>query len=64
MKAWLSQAGVPFVVVNVMTDAQGYDQVMALGFRRVPLTRVGDAVVAGYDPAALDALTRPLRAKE
>jgi len=47
-----------------MADPQGYDEVMALGYRRVPLTVVGDRAVAGYDPAALDALTRPLRPKE
>lgn len=53
-----------FVVVDVMADPQGYDEVMALGYRRVPLTVVGGRAAVGFDAAALDALTRDLRREE
>ena len=45
-----------------MTDDASYDELMALGLRRVPVTVIGDAVVQGYDPDALTQHTRSLRA--
>lgn len=42
---------------NVEDDDRAYDELIALGFRVVPLTVIGDRLLKGYDPAALtDAL--------
>jgi len=53
VKAWLSQAGVDFVARNVETNMAAYDALLALGFRTVPLTVIGDRAVAGFKPEAL-----------
>lgn len=45
-----------------MTDDTAYDELLSLGFRRVPVTLVGDVVVQGYDPEALAFHTRHLGA--
>lgn len=58
VKAWLSQAGVAFVAHNVATDPAAYDALIALGFRRVPLTVIDGRAVAGYRPEALDEALR------
>jgi glutaredoxin len=62
VKAWLSQAGVPFIAHNVETDMDAYDALLARGFRTVPLTIVGDRLIAGFDPAALADALRARRA--
>jgi glutaredoxin len=57
VKEFLSQAGVPFTALNVDDDLAAYDRLIAMGFRTVPVTLVGDIAIAGFDPAALgDAL--------
>jgi glutaredoxin len=57
VKEFLSQAGVPFMALNVDDDLEAYDRLIAMGFRTVPVTLVGDIAVAGFDPEALaDAL--------
>jgi glutaredoxin len=56
VKEFLSQAGHAFTVLNVDEDLDAYDRLIALGYRTVPVTLVGDASVAGFDPAALAAL--------
>jgi glutaredoxin len=55
VKAWLSQAGVPFTVRNVDVDLSAYEELLARGFRTVPVTVVDDEAVAGYRPDALAA---------
>ena len=55
MKEFLSQAGVPFTARNVEEDDAAYDELIARGFRTVPVTAIGDAVVKGFDAAALTA---------
>ena len=55
MKAWLSQAEVAFVVRNVDDDLSAYEELMARGFRTVPVTVIGDEAVTGYQPEALAA---------
>jgi glutaredoxin len=47
VKELLSHAGVPFAVRNVELDLAAYKELIALGFRTVPVTFVG-----GLDPAA------------
>jgi glutaredoxin len=53
VKEFLSRAGVRFTAKNVDEDDRAYDELIARGFRTVPVTIVGDQVVTGYDPAAL-----------
>ena len=54
MKEFLSQAGVPFTARNVEEDDAAYDDLIALGFRTIPVTVFGDAVVKGFDAARLE----------
>jgi glutaredoxin len=55
VKGFLSQAGVDFVVRDVDADPAAYDELIAGGFRTVPLTIIGDDVIRGFDAAALRA---------
>ena len=50
----LSHAGVPFTAHNVDEDERAYDELIARGWRTVPVTIIGDRVLKGFDPAALD----------
>ena len=54
MKEFLSRAGATFTVMNVDEDDRAYDALIARGLRTVPVTIVGDRVIRGYDPAALE----------
>ena len=53
MKELLSQAGVPFTARNVDEDEKAYDDLIARGWRTVPITVFGEHVVKGFDAAAL-----------
>ena len=53
MKEFLSREGVEFAAKNVDEDERAYDELIARGFRTVPVTIVGDRAIKGYDPAAL-----------
>ena len=57
MKEFLSRAGVPYTAHNVDEDDSAYDQLIALGYRTVPITVIGQRTVKGYDvPALTEAL--------
>ena len=53
MKAWLSRQRVPFTAYNVDEDDRAYDELIARGFRTIPVTVIGDRIVKGFDEAAL-----------
>ena len=53
MKEFLSRAGVPYVVRDVDEDDAAYRELIARGWRSVPVTLIGDRAVRGYDPKAL-----------
>ncbi|MGH9172773.1 MAG: glutaredoxin family protein [Vicinamibacterales bacterium] len=53
MKEFLSRAGRTFRERLVDEDEKAYDDLIALGYRAVPVTVIGEQVVRGYDPAAL-----------
>ena len=53
MKELLSREGVPFTAYNVDEDEHAYDELLARGWRTVPVTIIGERAVKGYDPAAL-----------
>ncbi len=42
-----------FTAKNVDEDDRAYDELLALGFRAVPVTVIGDQKVKGFDPVAL-----------
>ena len=53
MKELLSQAGVPFTAHNVDEDEKAYDELIARGWRTVPVTVVGELAINGFDADAL-----------
>jgi len=53
VKAWLSRQRVPFTAYNVDEDDRAYDELIARGFRTIPVTVIGDRIVKGFDEAAL-----------
>jgi glutaredoxin len=55
VKELLSRRAVAFTERLVDEDEAAYDALLALGFRSVPVTVVGDRIVSGFDPAALTA---------
>jgi len=60
VRAWLSRERVAFVEKNVEEDDAGYEELLALRFRTVPVTVVpGHPPIRGYDEAALLAALRP-----
>ena len=66
MKALLSREGVPFTAHNVDEDDGAYDDLIARGYRTVPITVFGDRVddvVRGFEEPALTAAIAKWRAK-
>ena len=45
----------PFTAFNVDEDDRAYDELIARGFRTIPVTVFGERVVSGYDVEALRA---------
>lgn len=61
MGEFLSRSGVVYTVRVVDEDETAYDELLALGFRSIPVTLIGDRAIRGYD---LEALTEALRGKD
>ena len=60
MKEFLSQAGIRYELRDVETDLGAYRELIARGFRSVPVTFVGEnpgVAIRGFDQ---DALTKAL----
>jgi glutaredoxin-like protein NrdH len=55
VKELLSREGIPFTTKNVDQDEQAYSELIARGFRSIPVTIVGEQAIRGYDPDALKA---------
>lgn len=53
MKEFLSREGYAFTARNVEDDDGAYDELLALGFRAVPLTLVNGRAVRGFDEPLL-----------
>jgi glutaredoxin len=64
VKEFLSQAGVPFTAHNVDEDDKAYDDLVARGWRTIPVTVIGDAVIKGFDAAALEKAIAAWRTRE
>jgi glutaredoxin-like protein NrdH len=63
VKELLSREGVPFTAFNVDEDERAYDELIARGFRTVPLTVIGDRTIRGFEPAALAAAIADWRSR-
>jgi glutaredoxin-like protein NrdH len=63
VKELLSREGLPFEAHNVDEDDRAYDELIARGFRTVPVTVFGDQVVKGFDVPALTAAIAAWRAR-
>jgi len=50
---------VPFTVRNVDDDLDAYDELVALGYRTVPVTVAGALTIVGYRPDQLAAIVTP-----
>jgi glutaredoxin len=59
----LSREGLIFTAHNVDEDERAYDELLARGFRTVPVTVFGDQIVKGYDVPALTAAIAAWRAR-
>ena len=55
MKELPSREGYPFTLKNVEEDDAANDELVALGFRAVPVTVVNAVPITGFDEAALRA---------
>jgi glutaredoxin len=53
VKEFLSHAGQTFTVKLVDEDNAAYDELIAMGYRTVPVTVVDGQAMSGFDPAAL-----------
>ena len=53
MKELLSRAGRTFTVRDVDEDLSAYQELVARGFRTVPVTIIGETAIKGFDEAAL-----------
>ena len=52
----------PFTALNVDEDDRAYDELIARGFRTIPVTVFDERVVKGYDVEALKAAVAAWRA--
>jgi glutaredoxin len=62
VKELLSRNAVPFTAYNVDEDDHAYDELVARGWRTVPVTIIGEHVIRGYDADALEAAIAAWRA--
>ena len=53
MKELLSREGVPFTAYNVDEDDHAYDELIARGWRTIPMTVIGGRSIKGFDADAL-----------
>ena len=53
----------PFTAYNVDEDDRAYDDLIARGWRSVPVTIIGDRAVKGFDEPALMAAVADWRAR-
>ena len=53
MKELLSREGVPFTVYNVDEDERAYDDLLARGWRTIPVTIVGERAIKGFNPVEI-----------
>jgi len=52
-KMFLKEHGVTFDERNLAGDSRAMDELIELGARMLPVVRVGDEIISGFDPARL-----------
>jgi glutaredoxin-like protein NrdH len=52
-KAFLKEHNVVFAERNMATDPRAMEELTALGVRKLPVVRIGDEIISGFDPARL-----------
>jgi hypothetical protein len=63
VKEFLSRAGASFTAKNVDEDDIAYDELVARGFRTIPVTFFDANSIKGFDAAALEAALAEYRAR-
>jgi glutaredoxin len=63
VKELLSREAVPFTAYNVDEDDRAYDDLIAHGYRTIPVTFFGEQAVKGYDVDALKSAIAAWRAR-
>ena len=63
MKELLSREGVPFTAYNVDEDPHAYDELIARGWRTVPVTIIGERTLRGFNPVELASAIAEWRAR-
>jgi glutaredoxin-like protein NrdH len=53
VKELLSREGAPFTAYNIDEDERAYDELLARGWRTVPVTVIGERVLKGFNPVEL-----------
>jgi glutaredoxin len=53
VKELLSREGVPFTAYNVDEDERAYDELLARGWRTIPVTIIGERTFKGFNPVEL-----------
>jgi glutaredoxin-like protein NrdH len=53
VKELLSREGVPFTAYNVDEDERAYDELLARGWRTIPVTIIGERTLKGFNPVEL-----------
>ena len=64
MKELLSREGVPFTSYNIDEDQHAYDELIARGWRTVPVTIIGERTLKGFNPVELGAAIAQWRLKQ
>ena len=54
----------PFTAYNVDEDDRAYDELIARGWRTVPVTIIGDRVLKGFNPVELSNAVREWRTRQ
>ena len=53
MKEFLSHAGYSYTVRLIDEDENAFDALIAIGYRSVPVTVIGETIVEGFNPEEL-----------
>lgn len=55
-KDYFTSKGLPFEVFDIGEDIIKKQEILEAGFMSVPVIRIGDNMIAGFDKAKIDAL--------
>ena len=54
-KEYLSKKNLAFEVKDVSSDESAFAELQQLGFMTTPVTKIGEAVIVGFDTVKIDA---------